>query len=229
MGPKTNIEFEIGEMRRSLNSMSDEMRNLSKHQDTIAELMKEVKQLRMDNEEKDRRINALETRIADLEQYSRMNDVVISGLDIRPRSYARAAAPGGEPTQQDFDSVEQQVISFLGSRGITVDSRDIEACHILPRKNTQSKTPVIARFVSRKHKNALLKQGRNLKGTNVYINDHLTKKNADIAREARILKKQNKIQSTWTFNCRVFIKLNGTPEQAKVLWIKEGHELERFK
>ena len=33
------------------------------------------------------------------------------------------------------------------------------------------------------------------------------KKNADIAREARKLKKENKIKATWTRNCRVFIRL----------------------
>lgn len=41
---------------------------------------------------------------------------------------------------------------------------------------------------------------------------------------ARILRKQKKIQSTWTSDCKIFIKLNGTPEQAKVLVIKEMTE-----
>ncbi|KAJ8358176.1 hypothetical protein AAFF_G00028040 [Aldrovandia affinis] len=76
------------------------------------------------------------------------------------------------------------------------------------------------RFVNRKHKTALLKQGRKLKGSNVYLNEHLTKRNADIARKARYMKKQRKIQTTWTTNCKVFIKLNGTPEEAKVLVIR---------
>ncbi|KAK7939950.1 hypothetical protein WMY93_003276 [Mugilogobius chulae] len=78
--------------------------------------MLEVKQLKLQNEEKDKRIAALEGRIADLEQYSRINDVVITGLDIKPRSYARAAASQGEPTQPDLDSTENQVITFLNSK-----------------------------------------------------------------------------------------------------------------
>ena len=45
------------------------------------------------------------------------------------------------------------------------------------------------RFINRKHKSALLKQGRKLKETNVFINEHFTKLNSDIARKARILKK----------------------------------------
>ena len=84
------------------------------------------------------------------------------------------------------------------------------------------------RFSNRKHKSALLKQGRMLKGSDVFINEHLTKKNADIARKARFLRKQKKIQSTWTTNCKVFIKLNGTPEEAKVLGVRDITELDKY-
>lgn len=77
-------------------------------------------------------------------------------------------------------------------------------------------------------KNDLLRQTKKLKGTEVYVNEHLTKKNADIARQARALRKQKKIQATWTRNCKVFIKLNGSPEEAKTMMIRELSDLERF-
>ena len=66
----------------------------------------------------------------------------------------------------------------------------------------------------------MLKNSRKLKGTRVYINEHLTHKNSQIAYAARILKKQGKIYSTWTKDCRVFIKTNGNPDVAKVNCIK---------
>lgn len=44
----------------------------------------------------------------------------------------------------------------------------------------------------------------------------------------RLLRKQKKIQSTWTANCKVFIKLNGPPEVAKVLVIRSMEELEKY-
>lgn len=94
--------------------------------------------------------------------------------------------------------------------------------------NFKQKTSIIIRFVNRKHKIALLRQGRKLKGTNVYINKHLTKKNSDIARQAHLLRKQNQIQSTWTANCKICIKLKGTPEEAKVLAIRDISELEKY-
>lgn len=61
-----------------------------------------------------------------------------------------------------------------------------------------------------------------------YVNEHLTKKNADIARRASILRKQNKIQATWTSNCKVIKRLNGSPDIAKVLTIRDLKELEQY-
>lgn len=72
------------------------------------------------------------------------------------------------------------MVAFLQDKGVEVDCSNIEACHPLPRRKPSEMSPIIMRFVSRKHKAALLKQGSKLRGTNVYINEHLTKQNADI-------------------------------------------------
>lgn len=226
MPPKKTEEIE--EIKRSLDFMSEEITSISRQQKVIMDLLGEIKELKRQNAEKDKRIAHLEYRVADLEQYSRMNDIVISGLETRPRSYARATAVNGVPIEQDLESLEQQVITFFDGKGISMDSNDIDGCHSLPRKNKREKPAIIIRFVNRKQKNALLRQGRKLKGTNVYVNEHLTKKNGDIARRARFLRKENKIQSTWTANCKVFIKLNGSPEEAKVLLIREIAELDPY-
>lgn len=60
------------------------------------------------------------------------------------------------------------------------------------------------------------------------MNDHLTKQNGDIARKAGSLKKEGKIQSPWTNNCKIFCNLNRTPEQAKVMVIRNVKELEVY-
>lgn len=160
--------------------------------------------------------------------YSRVNDVVVTGIKIRPRSYARAVAePSGEPSDLETSSVEQQVAAYLQGKGIELDLEHIEACHPLPTR-TGRPPAIIMRFTNRKKKTALLKQGRKLKGTDVFINEHLTRRNSDIARKARQLKKQGKIQHTWTNNCKIFIKLNGTPEDAKVLVVRNIEDLDKY-
>ena len=229
MGTK-EIKKDIEELKASLNLMGDELATINKQQRTIINLMSEIKDLKMVNEDQQNKINSLETRVSDLEQYTRRNDVIITGLVIKPRSYAWAL--NGDASVADSaghdDSAEAQVTAFLHDKQIAIDRRNIEACHIIPSKNLKDKHVVIARFANRKYKIDLLRQGRRLKGTNVYINEHLTKKNADIARQARVMKKQGKIQATWTSNCKVFVKLNGIPEQAKVLCIWSIDQLEKL-
>lgn len=217
---------DIGEIRKSLDFLSGETSAIKEQQKQLLHLMEEVKELRRQNAKKEERISDLERRVDELEQYSRVNDVVVTGLKVKLQSYAKAVAnTGSEPDEQDTISVEHQVATLLQSRGITLDVDDIEACHLLPRRRDSDPPVVIMRFANRKKKIDLLKQGRKLKGTNVFMNDHLTRKNREIARKARILRKQGKVQSTWVRNCKIFIKLNGPPEEAKVLVVRSMEEL----
>lgn len=188
------------ELKNTLEFLAQDISAIKQQQKVILELVEEVKALRI---AKDRRLAELETRVAELEQSARMNGVIVTGLRIKPRSYARAVTTNnsgdpGEDQEQDESSVEQQVANFLHSRGINMEVNNIEGCPHLPRRNDNNTPVVVIRLANKKPKISLLKQGRKLKGSNVYINDHLTKRNADIARKARSLRKEGKIQSTWT-------------------------------
>lgn len=146
-------------------------------QKNILELVEEVKALRLQNMEKEKRIVLLEKQVADLEQYTRMNDIIVTGLQIKPRSYARAVTGGDgeEQSEENANYVKQQVTAFLHSKGIEVNSSNIEVCHLLPRRNNTGKAAIIIRFANRKHKAELLKQGRKVTGSDVYLNEHLIK------------------------------------------------------
>lgn len=50
----------------------------------------------------------------------------------------------------------------------------------------------------------------------------------NITRKAWFLKKQGKSQASWTSSCKIFLKLNGSPEEAKVLVVRDIKELEIF-
>ena len=210
------------------------MDTISQQQKDIMDLMKTIKELKQQNVEKDKKINMLEERVDQLEQYSRLNNVIVSGLPTKPRSYAKAVGSTSRDDPEEEASVEQQVIDFMEGKGIFINSDHIEACHHLPRREKKDtpgkKEPpaIILRFTNRKNKIQLMKLWRKLEGTNVYLNEHLTKKNATIARQLRILRRAGKIQSTWTQNCKIFIKLNGTPEEAKTYVIKDLAELDKY-
>lgn len=85
-----------------------------------------------------------------------MNVVIITGLEIKPCSYARAVSRG-VTKNLDVKAVEEQVAAFLETKGICLGSINIEACHPLPRKSATDRLAFIVWFVNRKHKLALLK------------------------------------------------------------------------
>ena len=85
---------------------------------------------------KDEKIKNLEERVEDLEQYTRQDDVIITGLKTEHQTWARkvnnasvdnhADAPASE-----IDTLESQVIQFLEKKDIDVDKRDISIVHTL--------------------------------------------------------------------------------------------------
>ena len=131
-------------------------------------------------------------------------------------------APDSEKT-----NLEDQVVNFLQERQIPITKQDISTCHTLPSNIKSKPKPIVIRMVSRKSKVEVLRNSKKLKDSNVYVNEHLTTKNAAIAKNARILRKRGNIISTWTRNCKVFIKamIEGEP---KVLQISNMDELRKF-
>ncbi|MED6252891.1 hypothetical protein ATANTOWER_018871 [Ataeniobius toweri] len=211
MPPKKNtgLEEELEEIKKSLNFMSGEITKVATQQEKLLNLMEKVSKQENMVKQKDKKIINLEKTIDDLEQYSRVNDIIIQGLETKHRTYARAVSADREEGEyapaEELETLEQQIIKFFESRNMAIQSSYIEACHTLPKKDKNARPVTIVRFWNRKHKTELLKQTTKLKGTKVYLNEHLTPKNAEIAKQAHILKKQNKITATLTRNCEVMI------------------------
>ncbi len=80
---------ELEEIKKSLNFMSEEISKVVKQQATLMGLTGEVRELRVMIKQRDQKIELLEQRVDDLEQYTRAGDIIITGLDTKHRSYAR--------------------------------------------------------------------------------------------------------------------------------------------
>lgn len=175
---------DLEEIKRSLNFMSGELTKLTSQQEHLVGLMEEVKMLKTMLIEKDRKLLMLEQRVDELEQHMRRDNVVLTGLETRHRTYAQATANSDmteDAPQEELLTLEQQVVGFLHSKNINIQSDAISVCHTLPRKTDKTKPAIIITFISRKQRNDVLMQAKKLKGTNVYLNEHLTKRNGDIA------------------------------------------------
>ena len=87
------------------------------------------------------------------------------------------------------------------------------------------KPSIVLKLKSRKAKKKILSNAKKFRGSDVYINEHLTRQNADLARKAREYKRKGLILSTWKKNCNVIIRTKGqTPEQCKVTIIHDDSD-----
>lgn len=139
------------EIRKSLNFMSDELSKVVKEQAMLLDLMDEVKQLKNLVKEKDKKIDGLERRIDDLEQYTRMEDLTINGLETTHRTYASTVArdkvsEGALP--DELQMLEKLVIKFFQNKNMNIQSDNVVACHTLPRRNSGAKPVIVVRFVN---------------------------------------------------------------------------------
>lgn len=235
---KTFEQFSA-EIRDTLQLLTVEIKGVADKQITLMVLMREVADLKkqMEIKEKemkvrDEKIATLEQKIDEMEQYSRKEDLIINGLATTHLSYASRAAnrSGEEISVEEQQTLVSQVIQFFASRDIQIDRKGIAACHNLPARDATKKDSIIVRFVSRSDKIEVLKQGKKLKGTTVYINEHLTRKNAEIAWEARKLRRDKKIDNTWTRDCKIMIKTNATGAvAAKVITVRKLSDLDKYK
>lgn len=114
--------------------MSDELSKVAKQQTMPPDLMDEVKQLKNLVKEKGKKIKGLERRINELEQYTRMEGLIISGLETKHQTYASTVAGGKEGEDappEELQTLEKQVIKFFESKNMNIQSDNVVACHTL--------------------------------------------------------------------------------------------------
>ena len=76
----TNQPDEVEGIKKSLDSLSVEMKKASVQKKKITDLMGEIHTLKIQNMEKDQKITLLENQVDDLGQFSSMNNLLISDL-----------------------------------------------------------------------------------------------------------------------------------------------------
>ncbi|XP_036073201.1 uncharacterized protein LOC118600217 [Oryzias melastigma] len=239
MAPKKNLEADLAEVKTALADIQakltpcdaklDALLALEAKLTPLLQIVEDFRQEKARNEQRDNRQDLLERRMHDMDQQARMNNVILTGLQLQPRGRPGATSASTDANGADMGAnvtVENQVGEFLASKGISLDLNTVEICHPLPRRKNTDKPAILIRFVNRKHKIALMKQRKNLKGSAAYLNDHLCKYYADLAKHARLLRSRKQIHSTWTLNSRIFVKPLGPPDVTKPLEIKSMEDFE---
>lgn len=173
-------------------------------------ITKTVEHLESDNSRLNREVTLLKREIADLQQHSRKNNLMISGVPITR----------GENVYQVLETIARIL-------NVPCDRYTVSAAHRLPSSVPNDKRPpsIIVCFVSRNIKSdwmfARRKKGslsaRDLHAsfpdTPIYLNDHLTPQTRELFNGARNLKKEKKLAVVWTSDGRVLARktISGPP------------------
>ena len=180
-----------------------------------SQLRKEIAGLRDKVAEKDREILFLKDQIDSLEQYSRRNCLRIS--------------PVPEVPSESTDDIVKTVAKTIG---VTLPDNAIDRSHRVGKVTAggvNRDRPILVKFTSYKYKEAMMKARRGLNKIDatkifpdsqwpalparstarvhrLYINEDLTRTRAEVAARARQLKRDGKLDDTWTRDGIIFVK-----------------------
>lgn len=192
------------ELRLEIRTIKDSVKFSSDAADNVAEIMKDMKEMRLDmkklverNRELEIENQQLHQRVDELEQYQRLHNLEIKGL----------------PSECDETTVIKEIVNKLGE---TLDEQDIDVCHKVKIPHSAEKN-VIVRFTRRSKRNVVLAKARKARltteslgfdGTSkkIYINEHLTPKNKRLLGAVVARKKAIGWKFVWTTDGKVLAR-----------------------
>ena len=118
---------------------------------------KRIDQLESKLQAKDDHIERLAKSLDILEMHSKKNNVIISGLDLQARSYARATSGNGSVEANgtssqsggEFAGLRKKLAVFVNeTMGVQLLTSDIIACHELPGRKDERVKPIIMSLIN---------------------------------------------------------------------------------
>ncbi|KAH9365763.1 hypothetical protein HPB48_016851 [Haemaphysalis longicornis] len=176
----------------------------------------DMKKLIERNRELELENSQLNSRLNELEQYQRLNNIEIKGL----------------PDNCD----ELAAVKLIGTKlGEPLDVHDIDLCHKIRIPNSVQKN-VIVRFTRRSKRNEILAKARKARltteslgfdGTSkpVFLNEHLTPKNKQLLGAAVARKKEVGWKFVWTAEGKILARRG---ESTPIMRIASMSDVERM-
>lgn len=186
------ITSKINLLVESVNFCSNKITDFEiKLKETNDKLM-QFENIKSENERLKIEVHELNTKVHDLEQYSKLNNVIISNYpDSR--------------NENIFD-----ILSQMGSKiGLEITQKGVDAAHRLSSVSSSNNKPknIVVKFISRNVKEQFITAFKQNKAEypNIYVNEHLTQKNSFLYKLARE-KLSKGCKYVWTKNCKIFLR-----------------------
>lgn len=185
-----NLKREVNELKDSLGFMNITFEELKSKCET---LLNDSLALRKENERLRRCHAEVSKGLAQLEQYSRANNVEIRGVPVT--------------NNEDCTHIVRTIADKIGYK---VYSADLEMCHRVPVANSATRKSIIARFVCKSKRNEFVSKARKARLTVlglgfrfhqqgvIFFNDHLCPEYKKLFSAALKLKKERCWKFLWT-------------------------------
>ena len=156
-------------------------------------------------------VSTLTNKLDDLEQYGRRCSLRMFNVPQPPGESCTAAA--------------LKVIN--GVMGIPLSEDDVERCHNLGKANAKGNRPIIIKFKSYKSKFAVYEAKSKLKKNpnKIFVTEDLTRKNYSLVQKLVQLRKDNSIDSFWTYDGKINVKLYEISIPTRVTSLSEIDQL----
>jgi archaellum component FlaC len=214
-----SVKNETLELKVSVQHLSDSMDDITKQ---FSDFQKELNKVKAENQELrggnillNRRVTELEERVRDLEQYSRKNNVEISGIPKTPN--------------EDVKTIVREVGKALG---VEVQPSQIAAAHRIPSYNKTRVPSLVVQFTERTMKEAFItkfkesrsqsfhltanKVNHNFPNDRVYVNDHLSPENKVFFAKLKAKCKELGYAFVWCRDGKFFIRKSAGERAIKV-------------
>ena len=160
-------------------------------------------------------LNDFKFKLDEMEQYSRRNCLKITGIP--------------EEKNENTDKLVLNVINnlILNENNDKITTKDISRSHRVGKFDpSRRKTrDIIVKFISYRERARVYANKKNLKSYNrnptkqtgpIFVNEALTSRRSELYGKTRQLVKRKKIDSSWTYEGRIFVKLCG-PRGKKIV------------
>ena len=131
----------------------------------------------------------------------------------------------GDYLYQSLDDVTDQVVERINRlTGLMLSDNDI--AHRLGEYKASGSRSVIVKFTRRQTKINVLKSAKRFKGTRIFINEDLTKLNAEELASLR-LKDKDAVERAWSFDGKIYVQFKGKEKGERVtyeqyeIWLKK--------
>lgn len=147
------IEMMFKEIKTSMDSMNEKLEGV----------LSEVKQLKEENETLKQHVDRQEERMERLERELRVKNIIVKGVE--------------DSENEDEQEVKQKVERLMSEIGTEVDKDvDIDIVRRIGKFEKDRRRPILVKFTREGTKLAILKNAKNLKGTNVWIDEDYSKR-----------------------------------------------------